>query len=787
MVVAILLLAVPGAAFEASFHLVPERHYEEPGERTTHQLEAGTVYLYREGAYEPELVFPVNHLERIPAGTWYWIAEGHEHVTVGTGTLVVEDEHRDATRRIVWPVVPACEIALEQGRGWRGVHRLDLVSLDHGSVYPVDPTKRETVRIPAGPAMAYSVGTRGLIGIRSVKVCQPGERLVLPAPASPAQSEQDLLVRARVPEGLPDKALEKVRVVARPRQPSSTGDVVPDAVVWSGRRMTAFFLSLPAEQDLELVLEGPELRTVVKPVEALGGSARELPLLTMNRLRDLTVRVDYQPVEPHEPARLEIERCGRSESARRLGSEPCVALDRELSLRPGLHTYTFEDLDDGLYVIGARIGDEVIHHLGPGFSLFLDPAAEDPPPPPQASLIEMEIWGHLLAGDEPVPGEVRLVPTTAQWPLRRFPTDEDLTYRLTYFGRPPLYEDPELEGREPDEVLGLYFFYRLSVCNAQRVCDVYGQYSSIRGSGRLDLQVPASRGLEITVLDDGDGSPISGAEVLYWDDGEEIHFDRGEVELTQGKSAPTASLTGPDGVARIGDLPAGSFRVGVKRDGYRPARGVEAIVPDDGFAQRTVRLTRKGSAESSPDTPAEPGLALSFPSGVPVAGAVLLALDGDGAMTACRTTTDADGVARFRAGCPGDGHVVVLHPHTRITLFDAARVRSASELEVPGAPPRPLLLRLVDEEGAPMANRWLELRYPEVTLSPTALLMLRNHSGAFLLTATDEAGVALLRGVDPRAATVPEVAPAGHPEHEGVPLSGHQPGDTVEIVLPRGR
>lgn len=783
-VAAWLVLAGPALAAEVAFHLVPDHLYEDSQQRARHHLEEGRVHLYRAGSYEPELTVPLNRLRRIPEGTWHWIGEAPGYVTVGTGTLVVSEQSVKATKHIVWPVVPACRIELEAGAAWRGVQRLDVVSLTRGSTYPVSPGERPQLNVPAGPLMAYAVGPRGLVGIRRVVGCRQHETVPALVPEPPPATERDLLVHVEVPEDLATEAREGIELAARRRGSRSAADELPpDATVWSGDRLVAFFLGLSANEELELLARGPGLRTAVEPVEVEGGGARELAPVKMKRLRDLVVRVDYQPLEDHDPAYLRIRYCGRSESGHRLRDNACKELEQKPRLRSGLHSYTFEGLDDGLYMIGARVGDEMLRHLGEGFSLFLDPSDDEDLEPPQAPLIEMELWGHLLDDGEPVPGEVRLVPAKPDWPLRRFPTDEDRLYHLTYFGRPPAFDFPELEGRDLDESLGLYYLYRLAVCDARGACRLYGQDSRIYGGGRLDLELPAARGVEITVLDGRDGTPLTGAEARYWGTGEKLFFDHGDAEILEARPTPAFSRSGTGGVIRIGDLPSGELVVSVHHEGFEPARLDSLVVPEEGFVETTVRLQPEGGGADHD----EEGLTLLFPSGVPMADAFLLTLNEEGRRTACSVTTDAKGTARFSEGCPGDGTVVVLHAHAQITVLDASRVRSASELEIQGAPPLPLRVRVVDDEGVPVPRTWVELRYPEVTLGSPEFLLALTRGGPTMLTATDESGFALLRGVDPRAITVPEVAAPGAPEEAAVPLSAYQPGDTVEVVLPRER
>ena len=163
-------------------------------------LPKGTIQLYRVGTYTPELVFEANVATPVPAGQWTWIAEAPGYVSSSTGLLhVVGATGEPEARKIVWTVVPSCDVDLS-GDDWSGVTRFDTVSLDAGATYPVDPRRRQRLQVPAGPIIGYAVGARGLLGLTNIGPCPAGETLQLPRPFPPAGAREDWMIHVSLAE-----------------------------------------------------------------------------------------------------------------------------------------------------------------------------------------------------------------------------------------------------------------------------------------------------------------------------------------------------------------------------------------------------------------------------------------------------------------------------------------------------------------------------------------------------------------------------------------------------------
>lgn len=257
-----------------TFWLVPEgtRGEEDDLERDD-ILPDGTIWFYQQGDYSPTLSLSANQRHQIPFGVWNWIAEADGYVSISSGVIKNRKPLPEAVdKRLVWDLVPACELHLEESPGWSEVERLDVVSLDRGAVIPVLPEHRRSLWVPTGRNLVYSVVDRQLAGFRLLEPCEQIDDVALEPPAPPAADMQDLMVGVVIPEGLDP-------VAAQVFLESATAAPVPaTAGVWAANQGTFFFLSVPAEP-MQLVVRHPELQDATLSVEPASGSARELPTL----------------------------------------------------------------------------------------------------------------------------------------------------------------------------------------------------------------------------------------------------------------------------------------------------------------------------------------------------------------------------------------------------------------------------------------------------------------------------------------------------------------------------
>jgi hypothetical protein len=772
----LLLLATTALAAqpaEISFELVPSAHWTDGRPDLSHRLLQGWVYLYRVGESEPEVTLEVGQPGAVPDGHWVWIAEAPGFVSTVTGTL---NAGTGMTKTIVWPVEPACQVVLSDDPAWRGVSRLDVVSIDHGATYPVRPSSRRDVWVPAGELIAYGVGPRGLLGIHRLKGCKPSSRIMTPPPAPPPRDLEDLMVSVELQQ-TPDQEDPLQAYLT----PSTWGElapaVPPTARVVRGTRSSYFFLGVPADRDLTLVLEHPTVRTRRIAVEALGGSARELPDVALSARLDLAVEIDYRPLREHREAILEVESCGDPERPD-FSWQSCRRLDRSQPLRPGLHRYLFEALDDGQYVLDARIDGEDLGGLGQSVTPAIDPESTLAPELPLVPLWEFEISGQLLVDGDPVPGWVGFQPVGGS--TRTFPTDDDLTYHLFYFGTLPWNWDDLPDRGAREEMLGLRWGIP-SACSDDGYCRFYNLHSVFLGGGHLDWDLGSEHRFVLRVQDSTTGKAVSGADVLIPVRRSALRFDSGEVEEVRAPGAEsTGTVTDAQGVAKI-RMPTGlPAAFSVAKDGYRTVSVGDASAALSGPASdepATIEVALE------PEAPSFDAARLIFPDGDPVAGAFVVTADSDGVVDLrCSRSADGFGAVKLRSGCDDVVEAVVFHPDAGLQPISASDLALLAEVEVERRPERPLRVRIVDPAGTPLAGVPVGLRIGGVMLDPNVLVAAASRSGFVLPVATDSNGHFVLRGVDPGAPRGVELVVDNGDETETFDLNGLSPDDGIAVL-----
>jgi len=457
-------IAVWGARYEATveFYVVPEQWLDTP-DVADHFLPDAEVLLYAEGAFEPAMVASAHTPVRIPPGVWTATASAPGYVSTTASTLYLPDspETAEVRSRVLLTVVEACEIRLEDApKAWRGIQRVDFVSLEHGSVYPHHPLSDRRIRVPAGSVMVYTIAVRGLDALAGPLPCRFARTEQLARPEPPSPGKHSFMIHSAFPQGAEAdlEALSAVLHSSAQREAETyllrtagTPDaeaysaaareplLPPSARTASGNRVSFFFIDAPAKQEAQrLVLEHPRLRSDEVLVTPQDRGVRDFGLRRLKARRAITFGIHYRPLRPHEDERILLYDCGdEPQPACDLWIADCRRLPPELRLQPGMASYRIDDLDDGQYMLVAQIDDEAVPHLGNRYCPYLDPETDDAPPDPGVlPLREMHIYGHLLVDDEPVPGEVRLEYGPGG-PLRRFPTDERLEYRLFYYGEKP--------------------------------------------------------------------------------------------------------------------------------------------------------------------------------------------------------------------------------------------------------------------------------------------------------------------------------------------------------------
>ncbi|MFW6012276.1 MAG: hypothetical protein ACOC92_01030 [bacterium] len=745
-------------------------------------LPDGQVFLYREGAYLPELILQANEPGRVPPGTWVWTAEAEGYASVVAGTLKIPPDLEQAdTKTIVWPVVPACLLVLDADAEWSGVHRLDAVSVTSDAVYPVDPDHRRELWVPAGRLLAYAVGARGLQGIEDLGQCAQHQVVDVAPPAPPGPSRQDLLVTAHLPDELSPESQDQLSVHL---DGLAASRLHPAAEVSVDNRLSAFFLDAPATRDGDVVFHHPELRTRRVHLQSLGGSARELPEERLEPRLDLSLQVDYRPLREHERAEIRISHCGLTQTLDARSFGHCEPLAERPALREGLHTYTIESADDGLYLLEAWIDDFVVPGLGASIRPYINPDSQHPPDLARGLLRELEIHGTLLLDGDPVPGTVALLApaeTHRRLPDHRFPTQDDGSFRLSYFGRlpgpygtPPGFDDSP----NPEDRLGLYYGdYQLVACTTEGFCRPFSVHSVLQGEGRLDLELGDRLPVEVHVTDATTGEPVPHALVIVPGPEEALYFHHGDVDWFEPLGSEGASVrTGPGGTGRIlAQERDGQVSVLVNHPDYERARRTAAVLPGQ-------RIQLDIALEPTEDRVGSHRFV--FPDDAPLNAGFALVIDPQTGLDArCSHTVSSRGYADLPDECLYGRTVVLVAPGARISTFGGTSLASFETVEVPRAPSRPLRIRVTDQDGRPVQGLPVRLRYPDVTLGPNHLLMAATAAGYHAFFLTNAEGQLTLRGVDPEAATPPELGVVVGEKTRWYSLTGYRAGETVSLTL----
>lgn len=771
-----------GKAQEVVFELVPSERWEPENLGGMKPLSRGTVYLYREGRYEPDLVVEVGEEAKVPPGKWVWSAESDEgFVSVAAGTInIPADDQEHPPRWIYWPVERACHVVLSPESSWHGVQRLDVVSIGMSSVYPIDPRRRQDLWAPVGRLFAYSVGPRGLLGIDDLGQCSHREVLKIAPPRAPDAGHQEFMISVQLRDG---EVAARDTLEASVTRPGHRGLVhPPEAAVWVEGRGTFFFLNVPASEELELRFHHPRLRTRTVSLEPLGGSARELREMHLQPRRDLTLEVDYQPARAHHRVEIDAYRCGLARELSMTPLSTCKPVGPSKTMVPGLHSYVFEDLDDGKYYLEAWVDDQVMPGLGFGLYPYLDPESDEVPVLDRALVHEFEVYGSLLLDGEAVPGTVELLPVVLRdrtLPARRFRTGDDLRYHLYYFGRiPGIYETPPDydDSGSVEDRLGLYADAEVTACSAEGFCRPYPAHSVLQGSGRFDLDLGRGTRVEIQVVDAVNGRAIGGARVFTRVPGDAFYFHHGEVDWFEPPGREGVYLaTDGQGRARLRWTGENKIPLGVNYPGYERFRGLMEVVPGEDN-QLEVALEPKDQDRAVSH--------LRFPDGAPVEDAYLLVVGPGGERNGqCSRPAGADGAIDLPDNCLRGHTVVVIAPGARISPLEGAAIPSFPEVSIPRAPSRPVRLRILDSDGDGVEGVPVALRYGKIVLNANDFLLAATYTGHQLFYLSDGAGEITLRGVDPEAVPVPEVGIGLGGDMEWFSLNGYLRGETVSLTL----
>ncbi len=767
--------------FEAS-----ARRGDGESETRAAQLRGGSVYLRSVADSTVTRQAPLGSEVELPAGEWEWQAEAGELVTVGWN-VVSAGPPGSAPVRAKATAVPGCRVELVAEPRLKALRRLEVVAIEEATIYRLELPERTSFTVPQGRFFVAGFGPQSLLGLSGPHHCRAGEPLSLPAPSAPKAQDHALLLHLELPPERAKLKLADLVAVVRPSSPRERlTPAIPTALVWMGPHGAALFPKLPAASELEWVMRHPQLRTLSQAFPALGGGATAPEALRLRRRPTLTLPIDYRPLRPHRLQRLRGYYCGSRDQRQDLYIRPesCQSLPLDGVLKPGLHSYSFPDLDDGQYVFHAEIDDETVQDLGSSYQPYLAPADVAFAEPDPLPLRELHLWGSILKDGAPVPGEVRLVPVTYPGPTRVFPTDDELLYHWYYFGYLPFFNSliKDLPGaahsRSAEELRGLYGTHALSACAENGPCRAFAQGFTVAGGGRLDLDLGEGGEVAVRVTDQETGAPLAGAWVespaTGWED--TFHFFEGKTVLHARRAGGPSPVHTDDQGRSVLRLPAGPGEVGaVKLPDYKPKlRKIE--VPREERVEVELALERQGERDELPR--------FVLPDGTPLGRAFLQVFDEHGQRRpGCHGSTLPDGRARFSKDCLAGGTVAVLHPRAAVTFVAGDEMVAGDQSVVEPAPRVPLMLRLVDGRGRALPGAAVELRYGAITLDPRDFAVAQAVSGEPMISPADVHGEIVLRGVSGSPSDAPEVAVWGAERFRPLSLAGVAEGEPLEISV----
>lgn len=714
---------VGAMGLELRFRLVPEAAWNDGAYAASAVLAESRVELYRSGRVESELVAIDGASVTLPEGRWRWLGEGPGWVTVATGEVEVAAAPEGAleAHALAWPVVPACQIAAPDESIWRGVERIDYVSLDRHAVYPMARSQSRARFIPAGRYLAYSVGAGNLRSFSRVHACRPDLEMPFPALSVPVGRSRALVLHVELPD--PALPIEPFFAWVESALPEPTLErVKPLGAVSAAGRLTYFFADLPAEGPLRARLTHPELRGRAVDLRGGPGGVEEARIDGLLPRVTWEIDLDFQPRRVHPAAQIELWRCRPPVQDLLASLDPrrCRPTGHATALlNEGRATYRFEALDGGWYVPVARIGRESIPGLGEDYSLVVDAGTEPVVRSPPLELRELEIYGHLLREREAVPGVVRLRDFYHGAAIGEFPTDVELFYRIHYFGD---VQGKRLDGSPAPR--GLRFRAQLEACDEEGFCRTFHPQTKLIGEGRMDLDLGPATELVVRVVDADSGEPVAGATVGWSLGGRPM----GVLEFEQGESRWNRSdfieaiiaRSDAGGEVRWRGLPVGEILLSVSAEGFERAQArfqVERERP----AERELALRRRR----------EEGLEVLGPSGQPVAGAYVWRIDEAGRrLPGCEGLTSAAGRVRLAPACEPLTQVGAAHPTLGLQRAYVAGggVEGSVTLGLPSMSAR--VIRFLWDDDRPAGGQPVALDLGGLRLGVDDLLRIQSRSGA---------------------------------------------------------
>jgi len=651
----------------------------------------------------------------VPAGLWHWVIVGDQWIAEGLEQLWHAPPEAGPTLVRIEPQ-RGCPLRLADSEAWFQVEEVGILSsrLQREALLPRELLSRLVVPEGASAVLFYG-RERRLLGVGLDLECRPGDVLEMSPPFPLAADRQQIVLRMTFssPPG-PGLRLEaEARVAA---DPVAARGAAPRQWVRMAREVVALFAPLPA-RPLEVRVSGEATRSEEALLHAEAGSVRTIAM-PMRPRRTLRTEVDLRLVSPGRAATLHLWRCadrvlGGMALARRWGQGRCVH-ESERRLEQGWQTHEFHGLDSGTYVLTLESSGDTVLGWDYGLEPVLDPAADDFGPVPPWRIEEFLIEGELRFDGRAAVGElVAEAGVRGKTEVFRFPTDEYGRFRMTYLGRPldPADQPPNglhelLEAVPSAKRLGVPRSWRIRA----RVDGVgwlpIANESLFVGGGELELSLASGVAVRVAVRDRMTGAPLPGARVLLSGRPGLLFFYGGHVERLAQHGSFDLFVTDESGRLDLvlPRLPWLALTAGA--EGYRADRRELS----------TEELTGPLDLELALDTweVVPPGSVRLTVQETPLPEAAVLALDAnEGSLRLhCWQRADPEGwVAPPDEDCdPWQAEaVIVAHPAARLLAQPNEIFGTPRSHEAERAPERPLVVRLVDAEGARLEGRQLAL------------------------------------------------------------------------------
>ncbi len=740
----IVVLAALGAvgavrAAPAAEETIPVRFVQErsaPGREPAQWLREWLVLREESGERAPgrTVVAPLSESVRVPVGRWSWVALGDDWIAESSAPL-------DLTAPAASPQtvhlrqLRGCPLEIQPNEAWQRIEQVGILSTHFTNEVVLPRELLTRLVVPAGSNAILFYGSGGRpVALQTQLFCKAGQRLEVP-PALPPEGERRAVVaRLAVPPNLDDLDAG-ARLEVEAREAGSLEDrrgAPPASLVRFRHEVVALYPELPAS-DLELQVAGNLVRSERALLPSERGTVRVVPVALRPR-QTLRLEVDLRLRTAGRSATFRLWHCADRVVddlllARRWAAHGC-SREAERRLEPGWQLLELPGLDSGSYVLTVASAGDTLFSWEYGLRPVLDPTAERFEPLGAWRIEEFVIDGELRFDDRSATGEL-VIEGRGEGPseVERFPTDEMGSFRWSYLGRPlaPAFQPPNglrslLEAVPPERRIGMPRSWRISARVDGRGWFPFANESLFLGGGSLEIALEPGVPTRVAVRDRASGAPLPGASVALFGRRGLVFFLAGQLERVEESGSFDLFRTDEEGLLEVVLPHEPSLRIVVGKEGF--AGGSRDLSTLDVSGPLDIEL----ALDSAEKIPA--GAVRLLVNEKPLPRAVLLkvASSGEEDRVVCAIRSDSEGWLLANPGCdPWDSEsAFVLHPESRIRPLTLVGVRERGVLEVEPAGRRPLVLRLLDAEGAPVAGRRLALRASGLRLEGALFAMLRD-------------------------------------------------------------